>query len=73
MAKTYDILRNDIKEWQMSSTASGAAFVEPIMSVRTGKSDTAKKPSVRQLKKKQPTAKSIANPKMTPYSQGGIT
>lgn len=72
--KQFDTLRQEIKEWQMSASASGAAFVEPVMSLCTGKSDTAKKPSIRQLKKRQPTAASIQNPKITMnYSQGGIT
>lgn len=70
--KRFDTLRQEIRE--MSATASGAAFVEPVLSLRTGKSDTAKKPSLRQLKKRQPTAASIQNPKITMnYSQGGIT
>jgi hypothetical protein len=72
--KQFDLLRQEIREWQMSASASGAPFVEPVMSLRTGKADKVKRPSVRQLKKRQPTAASIQNPKITMnYSQGGIT
>ena len=56
-----------------SATASGAAFVDSKISLRTGKSDTAKRPSVIQPRKKKVTAKSMAYSKPTFYSQGGIT
>jgi hypothetical protein len=56
-----------------SATASGAAFVDNKISLRTGKSDTAKRPSVIQPRKKKVTAKSMAYSKPTFYSQGGIT
>lgn len=64
--------REALKEMS-SATASGAAFVDTRISLRTGKSDKAKKPTVIQPKKKKVTAKSMAYSKPTFYSQGGIT
>jgi hypothetical protein len=43
------------------------------MSLRTGKSDNAEKPSVRQLQNKSPTRKQIARLKNKNWSAGGIT
>lgn len=70
--KDFHTFRMELNEMS-SATASGAAFVDNKISLRTGKSDNAKKPSVIQPKKKKVTAKSIANSKPTFYSQGGIT
>lgn len=72
MANDFHQFREALKEMS-SATASGAAFVDNTMRMRTGKSDTAKRPSVIQPKKKKVTAKSMAYSKPTFYSQGGIT
>jgi hypothetical protein len=73
MPKHFDTLKNDIKEWSTAATRSGAGYVGDIMSLRTGKSDTAKKPSVRQLKNKSPSRVEIGKLKNANWSAGGIT
>jgi hypothetical protein len=73
MPKDFNQLRNDIQEWSNNPTFSGSDFVTTRMSVRTGKSDFAKKPTVRQLKNKSPSRKEIAKEKSPYWSSGGIT
>lgn len=73
MAKNFHDLTNDIQEWSNNPTFSGSDFVSTPLSLRTGKSDFAKKPSVRQLKNKSPSRKQIAKEKTPYWSQGGIT
>lgn len=73
MPKDFDQLKQDIQEWSNNPTFSGSDFVTTRMSVRTGKSDFAKKPSVVQPKNKSPSRKQIAKEKTPYWSSGGIT
>jgi hypothetical protein len=72
MPKHYDTLIRDIKEWSTVPT-SGSGDTTHVMSLRTGKADKAKKPSVRQLKNKSPTRVEIGKLKNANWSSGGIT
>jgi hypothetical protein len=73
MPKDFHQFAKDIEEWSNNPTFSGSDFVSRTLSLRTGKSDTAKKPSVRQLKNKSPSRKEISKEKTPYWSQGGIT
>ncbi len=72
MPKHYDTLILDIKEWSTVPT-SGSGDTTNLMSIRTGKADKAKKPSVRQLKNNSPTRAEIGKLKNANWSSGGIT
>ena len=73
MPKHYDTLIRDIKEWSTVPTRGGGGYVTDIMSLRTGKADQAKRPSVKQLKNKSPSRKEIAKSKNANWGTGGIT
>lgn len=72
MPKHYDTLIQDIKEWSTVPT-SGSGDTTPVMSLKTGKSNKAKKPSVIQLKNKSPSRVEIGKLKNANWSSGGIT
>jgi hypothetical protein len=72
MPKHYDTLIRDIKEWSTVPT-SGSGDATVRISLRTGKADKAKKPSVIQLKNKSPSRVEIGKLKNANWSSGGIT
>ena len=72
MAKHFNTLIRDIKEWSTVPT-SGSGDTTTIMSLRTGKADKAKKPTVRQLKNKSPSRVEIGKLKHANWGMGGIT
>ena len=51
MLKSYKTLISDIKEWSTGTN------VTDVISVKTGKAKTAKRPSIRQLKNNSPSRK----------------
>jgi len=51
MSKSFDKLKQDVSEW--SAPTAHTAHTTDRMSVRTNKSQTAKRPSVLQIPKKQ--------------------
>jgi len=73
MPKSFSDLKDSIREWSIDPTFKGGKGVSTTMSLRTGKSDTASKPSVRQLQNKSPSRKDIAKLKNKNWSAGGIT
>jgi hypothetical protein len=73
MPKSFHDLKDSIREWSIDPTFKGGRGVSTVMSLRTGKSDNAEKPSVRQLQNKSPTRKQIARLKNKNWSAGGIT
>lgn len=72
MPKHYNTLIQDIREWSTVPT-SGSGDTTNVMSLKTGKADKAKKPSVKQLKNKSPTRVEIGKLKNANWSSGGIT
>ena len=73
MAKTYSDLLTAIREWSLDPTLKGGHGTSTQLSLRTGKADKAKKPSVRQLKNLSPDRKEIQALKNKNWSSGGIT
>ena len=73
MPKSFHDLKNSIREWSIDPTLKGGKGVSVVMSLRTGKSDNAKSPSVRQLKNNSPSRKDIKSLKNKNWSAGGIT
>jgi hypothetical protein len=72
MPKPYDTLIRDIKEWSTAPT-SGSGDTTSAISLRTGKANKAKKPSVIQLKNKSPSRVEIGKLKNANWGSGGIT
>lgn len=73
MAKTFIDLLKSVQEWSLDPTFKGGMGVSSHISLRTGKSDTAKKPSVRQMKNMSPSREDIKKLKNKNWSSGGIT
>jgi hypothetical protein len=67
MFKSYKTLISDIKEWSTGTN------VTDVISVKTGKAKTAKRPSIRQLKNNSPSRKEIAALNTANWGSGGIT
>lgn len=73
MPKHFKKLVRDIQEWSNNPTFSGSDFVTTPVSMKSGKSQFAKRPSVILPKNKSPSRKQIAKEKTPYWSSGGIT